>query len=65
MSNKYRVFVTGELDTVYEIEAGDGDEAMSVAEDHFSKGFPKIQWSSIHAHEWELIEGEEEEDDGY
>ena len=53
---KYRVYVRGELDWDYEIEADSQAEAESEAEDKFYGEFRGVSWSAIETWDAEEIE---------
>lgn len=55
---KYYVQVTGNLDDEYEIEAEDGYEAESLAEDRFINDHGSVMWSGVQAWDAEEIKDE-------
>lgn len=55
---KFRVYVSGELDYDYEIEAANAQEAEDEAQWQFENDFP-IMWSGINTHEVEELEENE------
>ncbi len=62
---KFTVYLTAEVDEVYEVEADDGDTALSAAEGKFEEEHgSKMGWTSIQAREWEYSAGNDGMDDG-
>ena len=66
MSKKYQVFVTGNLDDDFEIEADNPTEAMEKAEEEF-RNTHQLPWSEVNTDSYELVgPGEADDlDDGY
>lgn len=56
---KWRVYVTGQLDYDYEVEASDENDAGSEAEEMFAREFSSIMWSGIDCFEVEEIDENE------
>lgn len=53
MSKKFRVYVTGQLDWDYEVEAVDEQDAEDIAEVMFQRDFDQVLWSAVNAVEIE------------